>query len=195
MRVACCLIVLGVAFAAPAFANDQAIPRDPETQLYMQADWELVKEVCTQCHSSKPILQNRVSRDRWEALIRRKQKTQGLQDLEDDEEPILDYLGTYFGVPGELAKVMPKDEESGLAMGHGWRIVSAVCSACHSLKLVIQNRGDRETWKDRIRWMQKTQGLWKLGAAEDVILTYLAEYYGVSRRRRIPGLPASLQPR
>ena len=87
------------------------------------------------------------------------------------------------------------DEETGLVMGHGWTVVKAVCSRCHSLKPVIQNRGDRDTWKERIRWMQKTQALWDLGAAEDGILAYLAEFYGASQRRRIPGLPASLQPR
>ena len=190
------IVLLGVVLlATPMFAHDQAIPEDPETKLLMTGDWEIVKKVCTRCHSAKMITQARLSRDRWEELVRWMQKTQGLQDLGDDEETILDYLGSYYPAPGELAASFPKDTDSGLIMGHGWTTVRAVCSACHSLKLVIQNRGDRDTWLERIRWMQKTQGLWKLGMQEKVILDYLAEFYGVSKRRRIPGLPASLQPR
>lgn len=184
-----------IQFAASALAGDQGIPQDPETGLLMAQDWEIVKEACTTCHSSKLILQSLLSRDRWEELINWMYKTQGLEDLGDNEEPILDYLGTYYPPPGRSGPNYPKDEASGLIMGHGWGVVKAVCSVCHSLMLVIQNRGDRDTWKERIRWMQKTQGLWDLGAAEDGILAYLTEFYGASQRRRIPGLPASLQPR
>ncbi|MEO0734959.1 MAG: hypothetical protein AAFZ52_19130, partial [Bacteroidota bacterium] len=58
-----------------------------------------------------------------------------------------------------------------------FKIVRAVCTNCHSAKLVTQNRATRAGWKEMIRWMQATQDLWDLGGDEDLILDYLAKYY------------------
>ena len=55
-----------------------------------------------------------------------------------------------------------------------------ICSACHSLALVYQNRMTRDGWISTIRWMQEKQGLWDLGEAEEPILDYLEENYGVA---------------
>lgn len=68
-----------------------------------------------------------------------------------------------------LATGMPYDER--------FPIVKATCTACHSSKLVTQNRATRAGWKQMIDWMQETQGLWELGGNEPIILDYLAEYY------------------
>lgn len=77
---------------------------------------------------------------------------------------------------------------SGLIVDDGVDMVIRTCGACHSLDLVAQNKADRDGWKDIIVWMQETQGLWDLGATEDVILTYLAKNYAPvdeGRRRNI----------
>lgn len=77
---------------------------------------------------------------------------------------------------------------TGLAAGKGFEIVNATCTACHSAKLVTQNRATREGWQDMIRWMQRTQGLWELGENEPIILDYLAEHYApeaIGRRANI----------
>ena len=66
---------------------------------------------------------------------------------------------------------------SGLVYAEGFEEVRAICTSCHSAKLVTQNRATREGWKQMIRWMQETQGLWDLGVAEPKVLDYLAEYY------------------
>jgi len=68
-----------------------------------------------------------------------------------------------------LGTGMPYDER--------FAIVKATCTACHSSKLITQNRASREGWKQMIDWMQETQGLWELGGNEPIILDYLAEYY------------------
>lgn len=47
---------------------------------------------CTNCHSSKLVIQNRMSKERWIATIRWMQKTQNLWDLGKNEEIIVDYL-------------------------------------------------------------------------------------------------------
>lgn len=67
---------------------------------------------------------------------------------------------------------------TGLIVAEGFETVRAQCTACHSGKLVAQNRATREGWEEMIRWMQKSQGLWPLGENEPVILDYLATNYG-----------------
>jgi hypothetical protein len=67
--------------------------------------------------------------------------------------------------------------ETGLIYAEGFDIVRGTCTACHSAKLVTQNRATKEGWTEMIRWMQASQGLWDLGANEPVILNYLATNY------------------
>jgi hypothetical protein len=77
---------------------------------------------------------------------------------------------------------------SGLIFAEGFEIVRGTCTACHSAKLVTQNRATRAGWTEMIRWMQASQGLWDLGANEPIILNYLAKNYApedVGRRANI----------
>ena len=87
------------------------------------------------------------------------------------------------------------DPQSGLLVDPGWELVRNNCIACHSLKLVTQNRGDREHWLALIRWMQETQNLWQFDSATEAgILDYLAKNYGVSLNQRRPALAPELMP-
>ena len=77
---------------------------------------------------------------------------------------------------------------SGLAYGAGFDEVYTSCLACHSAKLITQNRAIRAGWEEMIRWMQATQGLGDLTGKEDAILDYLAEHYApeeVARRSNL----------
>ncbi|MEM9931613.1 MAG: hypothetical protein AAF840_17535 [Bacteroidota bacterium] len=77
---------------------------------------------------------------------------------------------------------------TGLIYAEGFEIVRGTCTACHSAKLVTQNRATREGWLQMIRWMQATQGLWELGDKEKPILDYLAKHYApeeVGRRANL----------
>ena len=80
--------------------------------------------------------------------------------------------------------------QTGLVYGDGFEIVRGTCTACHSAKLVTQNRATRQGWKDMIVWMQETQGLWDLGANEPVILDYLARHYAPEEIGRRKGFVA-----
>lgn len=51
---------------------------------------------CTTCHSAKLVTQNRMDRAQWEATIRWMQETQGLWDLGDKQEVIINYLTTNY---------------------------------------------------------------------------------------------------
>ncbi len=51
---------------------------------------------CTNCHSSKIILQNRMNAERWNATIKWMQETQNLWDLGGNQEVIVNYLVTNY---------------------------------------------------------------------------------------------------
>lgn len=73
---------------------------------------------------------------------------------------------------------------TGLKDGKGMMTVVRNCTSCHSAKLVIQNRMNRERWIETIRWMQKTQNLPDLGGNENIILDYLVNTYPVEKKGR-----------
>lgn len=77
--------------AAPAL--DQAVE-----SAKIDSGAELVKAHCSACHSLALVSQNRMTRDGWINTIRWMQEKQGLWDLGEAEEPILDYLGKNYGV-------------------------------------------------------------------------------------------------
>jgi len=88
------------------------------------------------------------------------------------------------------------DTTTGLIIAPGWENVRAHCGGCHSHALVTQQRADRQTWLDMIRWMQASHNLWQFQAGiEAQILDYLAENYPPQPDRRRAPIPVSLMPR
>lgn len=87
------------------------------------------------------------------------------------------------------------DERTGLIKAPGWELVRAHCGGCHSHRLVTQQRADRQTWLDIVRWMQATQNLWRFDPeTETAILDYLAGNYPPQATRRRAPIPPSLMP-
>ncbi len=87
------------------------------------------------------------------------------------------------------------DAATGLIRNPGWELVSAHCGSCHLHGLVTNQRADRQTWLDIIRWMQATQNLWQFRPeTEAQILDYLAENYPPQPNRRRAPIPPSLMP-
>ena len=82
-----------------------------------------------------------------------------------------------------LAEDKALDEVSGFIIDEGWELTNAHCAACHSARLVTQNRMDRSGWEDSIRLMQAEHGLWDLGEAELTVLDYLTRHYGITETR------------
>lgn len=58
---------------------------------------------CTNCHSSKLVIQNHMNKEGWVATIRWMQETQNLWDLGKNEEVIVDYLVTNYP-PKEMGR-------------------------------------------------------------------------------------------
>lgn len=93
-----------------------------------------------------------------------------------------------------ISEAQELNPTTGLVNASGHDLVAAHCSACHSTKLISQNRMSRDTWLATIRWMQKTQNLWPLGDAEAPILDYLSTHYAPEETGRRKPLPAHLMP-
>lgn len=64
--------------------------------LIAEGDYELVVNNCTQCHSAALVTQNRMSAERWRSTIDWMQETQGLWNLFENEDKIIDYLVAYY---------------------------------------------------------------------------------------------------
>ena len=87
------------------------------------------------------------------------------------------------------------DPATGFRMTGDWELVRGHCTACHSAKLVTQQRGSAEQWLRMIRWMQKKQNLWQFDPVTEArIITYLAENYPPDAARRRAAIPPELMP-
>lgn len=86
-----------------------------------------------------------------------------------------------------VVDTLKMDAESGMYLDDNLFMVKAQCTVCHSTKVITQHRYSRETWLEKIRWMQTYHNLWDLGETEVTVLDYLEKYYGpetvVSRRK------------
>ncbi len=103
------------------------------------------------------------------------------------------FLSTVAGLPVSAQELI--DEQTGLVKDTGWGLVRAHCGGCHSHKIVTNQKADRQTWWDIIRWMQATQNLWQFEPTiEAGILDYLARNYPPQPNRRRAPIPPSLMP-
>lgn len=95
-RVTGGLAALGLALvlAVPAWAQDdpyQGLPEGPGR--------DTVLGNCTVCHNAAIILQNAMSRKKWDELITWMQEEQGMWELDaETRDTILDYLATFRGL-------------------------------------------------------------------------------------------------
>ena len=87
------------------------------------------------------------------------------------------------------------DSFTGFRKTGDWELVRANCIACHSAKLITQQRGSAAQWLSMIRWMQAKQNLWEFTPdVEGKIVAYLAENYPPQAERRRAAIPPDLMP-
>ena len=98
--------------------------------------------------------------------------------------------------PAEVVAAAPGiDPVTGFKMTGDWELVRGNCTACHSAKLITQQRGTAQQWLTMIRWMQAKQNLWQFDpATEERIIAYLAENYPPDAARRRAAIPPDLMP-
>jgi hypothetical protein len=79
----------------------------------------------------------------------------------------------------------PNDDYFGLPRNPGYEDVSAYCSACHSLQLVMQQNKHQRGWNQTIDLMVARHGMPAPPAADrQRIVDYLARNFGVAERQR-----------
>ena len=87
------------------------------------------------------------------------------------------------------------DPVTGFKMTGDWELVRGNCTACHSARLITQQRGSAEQWLTMIRWMQEKQNLWPFDpGTETRIIAYLSENYPPEAARRRAAIPPDLMP-
>lgn len=87
------------------------------------------------------------------------------------------------------------DAFTGLIIAPDWEIVRNNCIACHSSKLITQQRGSETQWLNMIRWMQDKQNLWQFDPeTENKIIAYLATNYPPRADQRRSAIPPDLMP-
>jgi len=87
------------------------------------------------------------------------------------------------------------DPVTGFKMTGDWELVRGNCTACHSAKLITQQRGSSQQWLTMIRWMQEKQNLWQFDpGTESRIIAYLSENYPPDAARRRAAIPPDLMP-
>jgi len=87
------------------------------------------------------------------------------------------------------------DAFTGLKMTGDWELARNNCIACHSAKLITQQRGSKGQWLKLIRWMQAKQNLWQFDPdTETRIIAYLADNYPPQAERRRAAIPPELMP-
>ncbi|MFA0616392.1 cytochrome C [Vibrio splendidus] len=88
---------------------------DKTSGLIMAPGWETVKGQCNACHTSLIVAQNSGNREQWRETIQWMVDTQGLWDLSDTWDPVLDYLSTYYQDKGiDMNKYRRKPIDSAL---------------------------------------------------------------------------------
>ena len=72
------------------------------------------------------------------------------------------------------------EQTASLPPGEGREEVEASCSACHSLRMVTQQRLSRQRWNELLGWMVEEQGMAELDpATHALVLDYLAGNLGI----------------
>ncbi|QLE84544.1 cytochrome C [Shewanella sp. Scap07] len=94
------VIALGFSTAVSVSAAEPQYPIDPVSGLIMAPGWQVVNQQCNACHTSHIIPQNPGSRAVWKDTIDWMIDTQGLWDLSETWDPVLDYLSTYYNESG-----------------------------------------------------------------------------------------------
>lgn len=70
-----------------------------------------------------------------------------------------------------------EEQEAALPPGEGREVVEGLCSGCHSIRLVTQQRLPRERWDDLLDWMVAEQGMPEPDAeTRELVLDYLGSH-------------------
>ncbi len=73
----------------------------------------------------------------------------------------------------------PGDDYWGLPRSQGYEETAAYCTACHSLRIVMQQRQTRDGWDYLLTWMRDKQGMAEpFPEDRELLLDYLTREFG-----------------
>ena len=73
----------------------------------------------------------------------------------------------------------PQDDYWGLPRSNGFEETAAYCTACHSLRIVMQQQQTRDGWDYLLTWMSEKQGMAKPYPDDrELLLDYLTREFG-----------------
>jgi hypothetical protein len=115
------ILITALLLGSTAIAQEPEL--DPVSGLKMRGDWELVRNMCSACHSTRLITQQSGDADQWLGLIRWMQAEQNLWQFDPETEArIIDYLAENYPPQAEErrapipAELMPPKRNF---VGHG----------------------------------------------------------------------------
>ena len=90
-----------------------------------------------------------------------------------------------FFIVGASSVIGQEEDEPDMALlpqGEGREEVFYLCSACHSIKTVVQQKLSRDMWDKTLDYMVAEQGMPELEVEErSQILNYLATYVSIEK--------------
>ena len=157
-------LVLTVALATLSMAVPQELPEGEGKKL--------LEDRCTSCHSLKPVVSLKQSRDKWKELVV-KMVGYGAQ-LDDKEVDVAtEYLTKHFGPESSAAAAKPESLEEKTAE----RYLKGICSSCHDAGLIRSTQATKEEWSAIVARMNGMDA----GVSPrdvDLLVDYLASKYG-----------------
>ncbi len=146
--------------------------------------------LCSPCHSFDLVAQQGMSRDSWNETLHWMTEKQGMGELPPTlRDTVLDYLAQAFPenqLPTTSRHRIGATLES-LPDHEGRNETFAICSACHSMRLVAQQGLDRDSWDETLEWMAEEQGMAELPATlRNQILDYLVWAFPAERSNSLP---------
>ena len=163
-RTAICLVL--TALATLSMAVPQDLPEDDGKKL--------LEERCAGCHSLKPVVALKQSRELWKKLV---VKMVGYgAELDDTQVDIAtEYLTKHFG-PESSAATKPDSAEEKIAK----RYIEGICSSCHDAGLIRSTEATKQEWFDIVTRMNGLDA----GVSQrdvDLLVDYLASKYGPNK--------------
>ena len=95
------------------------------------------------------------------------------------------FLMVFFNLLYATVSAQEEDEDPEMALlpiGEGREDVFYLCSACHSIKTVVQQKLSRDKWDEMLDYMVAEQGMPELEAVDrQRILDYLATHVSIEK--------------
>jgi len=133
---------------------------------------KLLEERCANCHSLKPVVSLKQSRDAWKKLVV-KMVGYGAQLNDKEVEVAIEYLTKHFGPESSSIAAKPESPEEKIAT----RYIEGICSSCHDAGLIRSTKATKQEWFDIIMRMNgKDAGVSQRDV--DLLVDYLASKYG-----------------